>query len=139
LLRRIRGVRGSWSVEEDEDRLVRLWKTIREQEVKLEILKKASGGGGVAERVVKVEEEVLERLREEYELLQLRLISYKRIESLGDDKLKKLVARFLSGLEKGENVTSEQHKILKRLEELWRREAMELSVLEKMGEGGKRA
>lgn len=136
LLRRARGAGGDWSPEEDEKRVVEVWRRIREQEARLEALR--SAGGGVAERVAEVEKEALDRLREEYELLQLRLASYRRVESTGDEKLKRLLRRFLSRLERGEGVANEQREILERLEELWRRRAIESSLLDRVMRGGGR-
>ena len=124
-------------IEKEETLLIDLSKKIEQQESKVRMLRQAlKPGDVVAESALKIEEEILEKLKEEYKLAQLRILAYRKLLKSGNKELLKQVEKMIDKMKKGKDFTSEQLKVLNQLEREWQSKAIEESVLLRILEVG---
>ena len=71
----------------------------------------------------------MENLRIELELRQLRLEALRRLKSIGDPKIIKAVEEMVEKIEKDKKFEDYQYKVLKELEERWKRKEIEINAL----------
>ena len=125
-----------FSIKEDDKVVAKLLNDIKEQEAKIRLLEKAreklvkeGGYTGTIDEVIMAEKNVLENLRIELELRQLRLEALRRLESIGDPNIMKAVEKMVEKIEKGEEFEDQQYRVLRELEEKWRRKEIEINAL----------
>ncbi len=128
-------------IERDEEQLLALEKQIEELEARISILEgllsRASSERERSrlERSLKLHREELERLDEEKELLELRLLAVKKLRSIGEDQLIREVNKIIEKIEKG-RLTEVQYEVLALLEERWRRRQISIEALRRIVEEG---
>lgn len=97
------------------------------QEAKVDIEKRR------IERALAIAREERERIEEELELAELRILALKRIASLGDARLKRDVALLLSRIRQGNwQPDGDELALLRGLEESWRKRHMAMSTLRRL-------
>jgi len=129
---------GGFSIEEDDKVVARLLEDIRAQEARVRLLEKArersagSPGSRVIDDVLEAEKAVLDNLVTELELRQLRLEALRRLKSIGDPRVTKAVKDLVRRIEEGKGFEEEQLRVMKELEERWRRKEIEVAALKEV-------
>jgi len=125
-----------FNIEEDEKALIVILDEIKKQEARLNLLEKArnklsSEGKSLStiDEVIKAEKNILENLYTEYKLRQLRIEAIRRLRAVGDPNILQMLNKIIKRIEKGEEFHEQQYEILKRLEDMWRRKEIEISML----------
>ena len=126
-----------FTIAEDDKAVLLLLKRIREEEARIKALEESLRRAEGVEREVimktlNAEKEILETLKTELELRQLRLEALRRLEILGSPKLVSEVRRLVRSIEEGRRLTDQQYKVLKELEERWKRRELEIHVMEQL-------
>jgi len=136
LIMSLKGGYKEFSIREDDKAVAKLLKDIKEQEARVKLLEKArekriKEGGYIdtIDEVLNAEKTVLDNLRIELELRQLRLEALRRLRAKGDLRLMAEVKRMVEKIEKGKGFEEEELKILKELEERWRRKEIQIAAL----------
>ena len=138
LIKHSRSRYGEFSIDEDDKVVAKLIEDIREQEARIRVLEKArerrkgSLGSGVIDDVIEAEKGVLVNLITELELRQLRLEALRRLKAIGDPKLTKAVKEMVRKIEEGKGFEEEQLRVLKELEERWKRKEIEIAALKEV-------
>ena len=127
-VRRSLGAR-SWEGGSDEEELVRVYVELREAERSYREAREA----GAPEEVVKALEHKVRWLREEYELIQVRIAAKEALEAIaGRDAVERLEDA-VRRLERGEEkAMGEVHDVLREVEDLWRRRELEAVMLKRL-------
>jgi len=126
---------------QDRLRLIELSSMIDERKRRIEELKRQADIEGderrkkVLQDLINVEENALDRMMEEYELVQLRLLAINRIWELNDMKLIKNVERIIKDIQEG-RIEKTQYEVLSKLEEMWRKREIEYVALKRMIQEG---
>jgi len=140
LIKNGRGRYKEFSIKEDEKVVVKLLKDIKEQKARIKLLEKTrehilgedERKASMLDEIIMVEKDILENLYTELELRQLRLEALRRLTSLGDPKLLEAVREMVRKIERNEKFEEHQYKILKQLEEKWRRKEIEINTLKEV-------
>lgn len=129
---------GEFSIDEDDKVVAKLIEDIKEQEARIRVLEKArergrgSLGSRVIDDVIEAEKGVLENLITELELRQLRLEALRRLKAIGDPRVTKAVREMVKKIEEGKGFEEEQLRVMKELEERWRRKEIEIGALKEV-------
>jgi len=136
LIKSLKGKYKEFSIKEDDKIVAKLLKDIKEQEARVRLLEKSREKAvkegkyvGTIEEVLNAERIVLDNLRIELELRQLRLEALRRLRAIGDVRLMAEVERMVDKIEKGKGFEEEELKVLKDLEERWRRKEIQITAL----------
>ncbi len=125
---------------EDALRLVELSYLIDEKKKRINELKETLKDADdrqkrVIEAMIHMEETSLEKLIEEHELIQLRLMAIEKLWTLGDQKLIKNVEKIITNIQEGK-LDKSQYEVLSQLEELWHKKQLEATTLRRIVEEG---
>ena len=138
LIKHSRSRYGEFSIEEDDKVVAKLIEDIRAQEAMIRLLEKArkagrgSPGARVIDDVIEAEKAVLENLVTELELRQLRLEALRRLKAIGDPGVTKAVEELVRRIEEGKGFEEQQLRVMKELEERWRRKEIEIGALKEV-------
>ena len=136
LIKSLKGRYREFSIKEDDKVVAKLLKDIKEQEARVKLLEKTREKAvkegkyvGTIEEVLNAEKAVLDNLRIELELRQLRLEALRRLRAIGDPRLMAEVERMVEKIERGKGFEEEELRVLKDLEERWRRKEIQITAL----------
>ncbi len=143
LLTKIKGAKTlGEAIEDEESILIDLSVRIDEQKAKVAKLKEELSKVSdettreVMSKVLESEEQVLEKLKEEYELHQLRILALRKVRELSGDEVFKRLWKLLKKIEKGKEFEEEQLRLMEELSERWRSRQLKLSILRQVIEYG---
>ena len=130
LLAKVRRSLGAKAGEfSDEEELVRVYMELREAERSYREAKEA----GAPKEVVKALEHKVRWLREEYELIQVRIAAKEALEAIAGREAVERLEDAVRRLERGEEkAMGEVHDVLREVEDLWRRRELEAVMLKRL-------
>ncbi|MCE4610768.1 MAG: hypothetical protein F7B17_02210 [Desulfurococcales archaeon] len=130
LLAKLRRSMGAKAGEfNDEEELVRVYMELREAERSYREAREA----GAPEEVVKALEHKVRWLREEYELIQVRIAAKEALEAIAGREAVERLEDAVRRLERGEEkAMGEVHDVLREVEDLWRRRELEAVMLKRL-------
>jgi len=143
LLSRVRGVKTlGEAIEDEESVLIDLSMRIDEVSERVSRLENELSKltdetrREVLTKVLQSEKQVLEKLKEEYELHQLRILALRRVKELGGDEVFSKLWKLLKKIEKGKDIEEDQLRLMEELTERWRRRQLKLTILKQVIEYG---
>lgn len=129
----------SLSMEEEDKAIAGLRHDLAVEEARLRLLEKArekalrEGRDTEAlDKAIEAEKEIIENMRSELALRELRLEALRRLQALGDKEALRQVTRLIEKIEKGKDFEEEQYRVLRELEDRWRRREIEITALREM-------
>lgn len=127
------------SIEDDEAAVARLIEEIRSREARLAMLEKARSLAlrrgqptGTIDEVISAEKRILENLRYELELRQLRITAMRALERLGSPEAVQAVKKAIVDLERSRGPSEQQYRVLKSLEEKWKRREISIVAIRQL-------
>jgi hypothetical protein len=131
LLARTRGWlrSGKAGKSSDEEALIEVYRELRRAERALEDAKAA----GASPEALRALEEKVSWLREEYELIQVRIAAKEALQAIGGRELVEKLEEVVERLEKGdEKAVGEVYDVLREVEAMWRRRELEAQALRRL-------